>query len=65
MSEDHKRSGFMAPSGGSPSLLARARGLWRRLNSPEDTQAAVAVAAALLCAEAALCLLIIARVPCA
>jgi len=54
----------MAPSGGSPSLLARARGVWRRLNSPEDTQAALAVAAALLCAEAALCLLIISRVPC-
>ena len=65
MSEGFKRTDTMAPSGGSPSLLARARGVWRRLNSPEDTQAALAVAAALLCADAALCLLVIARVPCA
>lgn len=61
--EFHKPSKAMPP-GGAPSLLARTRGWVRRLNSPEDTQAAAFVAALLLCAEAVLCGVIIARVSC-
>ena len=54
----------MPPPSGLSALWARTRGVLRRLNSPEDTHAAAAVAVLLLCAEAVLCLLIIAKVPC-
>ena len=54
----------MPPPSGISALWARTRGALRRLNSPDDTHAAAAVAALLLCAEAVLCLLIITKVPC-
>lgn len=59
-----RTSRVMPPPSGVSALWARTRGVLRRLNSPDDTHAAAAVAALLLCAEAVLCLLIIAKVPC-
>ena len=59
-----RTSKVMPPPSGASALWARTRGVLRRLNSPEDMHAAAAVAVLLLGAEAVLCLLIIAKVPC-
>jgi hypothetical protein len=51
------------PGGGMSALAKAGARAAARLRDPRDTAAATAVAAALLCGEAALCALIIWRVP--